>query len=64
MANGARGTGSNQHRVVGSQPASPPPLSDLTITHTQYLAGKDCAVACCYRTHTAKSVTTEGAVAR
>ena len=28
MANGARGTGSNQHRVVGSQPASPAPLAD------------------------------------
>ena len=32
MANGARGTGSNQHKeVVGSQPASPPPLAQLGI---------------------------------
>jgi hypothetical protein len=35
MANGARGTGSNQHRVVGSQPASPPPLAGLGSSHTQ-----------------------------
>jgi hypothetical protein len=36
MANGARGTGSNQHQVA-SQAASPPPLSDFGITHTQSL---------------------------